>query len=263
MKFSFYSGLGNTYLVAPLESEFSNQEIVSACRRYASDGLLVGKNSENSKTDFHLRVFNPDGSEAEKSGNGIRIFAYHLWKNGLAGRENPLQIHTLGGQIRCEWVEEISSKSAIIRAEMGEFQLQPATRIELELLGAGDVVGYPVDFGNPHFVIPFDFDRRDPKSLKWMQGIGREVERCFLFKNRTNVEFLKILSDSLVEAYIWERGVGPTLSSGTGASAVAAVASEIFSRRSPITVRMPGGDLKVEVEGRKISIQGPIKSLDI
>lgn len=263
MKFSFYSGLGNTYLVAPLESEFLNQEIIAACRRYASDGLLVGKKSKDSPTNFHLRIFNPDGSEAEKSGNGIRIFAYHLWKNAIAEKENSLQIQTLGGQIQCEWVEEISPKSAIIRAEMGQFQLQPATRIELELAGAGDVVGYPVDFGNPHFVIPFDFDQRDPKSLKWMQAIGKEVENCFLFKNRTNVEFLKILSDTLVEAYIWERGVGPTLSSGTGASAVAAVASEVFSRKSPITVRMPGGDLKVEVDGRKISIQGPIKMLDI
>ena len=265
MIFEKYHALGNDYLVFdPRVSthEFSKEETIRICHRnfgLGSDGILVGPLS-TAKADFGLRILNPDGSEAEKSGNGLRIFARYLRDAGLVS-EDPFTIDTLGGVVTCE----VSSDKSLISVEMGQVSFRSDT-IPVQVKGSPREVlneeiilsdqtfhFYGATIGNPHCVLPMDAVDQQI-ACKY----GPELETHPLFPNRTNVQFLQILNRNRIKIEIWERGAGYTLASGSSSSAAGAVARKTGLCDEDITVEMPGGEIVLHIDDYfNVLMKGP------
>ena len=207
-----------------------------------------------------MRIWNPDGSVAEKSGNGLRIFARFLVsERGAAPR---FTVWTGTDLVRCE------VDATDITVEMGHATLEPA---RVPVLADAPVIDEPWDIdgttvrltalatGNPHAVSFWDGPLDD---LPW-RALGPRIESHPRFPNRTNVQFARIVGPRDVEIRIWERGAGPTLASGSSSCATAAAA--VLTGRlpaGPITVRMPGGALRVTVrEGLALTLAGPVEAI--
>ncbi len=265
MEFHKYHGLGNDYLVmAPnkIGRELALNEIELICHRnygIGSDGILWGP-IHTSTADFALRIFNPDGSEAEKSGNGLRIFARYLFDQGLVKADTPFTVQTAGGRVRAE----VLDSGHLVRVEMGSVSFD-STRIPVvgsvrEVVQERiDVLGVSYTFsaatiGNPHCVILLD-----DVSPELAKRVGPHVEVDPRFPNRTNVQFLKVLGRNDIQIEIWERGAGYTLASGSSSSAAAAVARKLGLCDRDITVHMPGGTLLITVEDDfSVEMVGPV-----
>ena len=249
-------GLGNDYLVVDsheISFELTEKNIRTICDVHyglGSDGILVLTDSE--RADFGLRILNPDGSEAEKSGNGLRIFAKYLFDHGYT-REESFSIDTPGGVVRAEIIEQEKEKARTIRIDMGKPVFEPAgipvksdrpecLDEELLLDGKNYLINC-VSVGNPHCVI-----LRDELSEEEIMRDGPQIERHPKFPNRINVQFAKVISPELVEILIWERGAGYTLASGSSSSAVAAVMVKKGLTTRRLTVKMPGGELKLDID---------------
>ena len=252
MKFMKYHALGNDYLVLdPVDaSELPDPEtIVRICHRnfgLGSDGILYGP-LEMEGVTAGLRILNPDGSEAEKSGNGLRIFSRYLFDTGRVGIE-PFKIWTPGGIVEATVFEGGQS----VEVEMGQVSFQsekiPVAGSAREVLDEEIEVGgrsyryYAATIGNPHAVFPMD---QISKALACQ--IGPLVETHPNFPNRTNVQLLHVLNRNEIAIEIWERGAGYTLASGSSSSAAAAVAYKIGAVDSRITVHCPGGDIGIQI----------------
>ncbi len=194
-----------------------------------------------------MRVFNPDGSESEMCGNGVRIFARYLAGLGLVGEEEFV-IETLAGPIRPRLVEggsvRVDMGSARFNSENVSPEAGEGELLEAVLEAGGDQYQFTfVDVGNPHCVIQV----RDPDSFD-VAGVGRLIEHHPYFPNRVNVEFVSVRDDASVRMRVWERGVGETQACGTGATAVGAACVRLGLAESPVLVRLVGGDLLIEVE---------------
>ncbi|MBV9273919.1 MAG: diaminopimelate epimerase [Verrucomicrobia bacterium] len=262
MRFSKYHGLGNDYLVMD-EMRLTElpERIRAICNRnfgIGSDGILFGPLPSKSALAA-LRIFNPDGSEAEKSGNGIRIFCRHLWERGSVGRE-PFLLETPGGIVRCRVIDPRQE----IEVEMGKVsfhsEIIPVTGGPREVVDEvieldGEKLRFSaVTIGNPHCVI-----LSDEVDAALAQRLGPKIERYPLFPNRTNVQFMKVIDPTCVRVEIWERGAGYTLASGSSASAAAAVACRLGLCESKVRVQMPGGSLQIEIgEDFSILLSGPV-----
>ncbi len=250
MKYVKYHALGNDYVVirpTDLDMTLDPKHVQLICHRnygVGSDGILLGP--LDSKTcDFRLRIFNPDGSEAEKSGNGLRIFSRFLFDHGLVDKTS-FTIETLGGPVTCR-VEE---SGKIVTVEMGEVSFLstriPVTGEEREVLRENiEVDGATFQYcaatvGNPHCVVLCD----EP-SPQLAQHYGPLIETDSRFPNRTNVQFLKVIDRQNIQIEIWERGAGYTLASGSSSTAAAAVAYKLGLCDPVITVHMPGGELAI------------------
>ena len=265
MKFEKYHALGNDYLVYDPPSgdhEFSSEEIIRICHRnfgLGSDGILVGP-LQTDKAEFGLRILNPDGSEAEKSGNGLRIFARYLFDQKKVG-SSPFTVDTLGGIVTCEVSEDASS----ISVEMGQVSFRSDV-IPVSVEGeAREVLNeeinlngktykyYAGTIGNPHCVVPLtDISEELAKQL------GPELENHPLFPNRTNVQLLQILDRNRIRIEIWERGAGYTLASGSSSSAAGAVARKMGACDQEITVEMPGGEIGLVIDDNyNVKMTGP------
>lgn len=264
MRFIKYHGLGNDYLVIdPTEvgRELSPREIRLVCHRNygpGSDGILWGP-LPTPDGDFAVRIFNPDGSEAEKSGNGLRIFCRALYDRGLVKSE-PFTVATLGGQVRCR----VHPAGDLVDVAMGRVSFD-STRIPvagpprevveepIELLG--QIYHYTAaTIGNPHCVLLLD-----AISPELARALGPLLETDPRFPNRTNVQLLKVLSRSEIQIEIWERGAGYTLASGSSSSAAAAVARRLGRCDREISVRMPGGTLAITVaDDFAVDMTGPV-----
>jgi diaminopimelate epimerase len=265
MKFEKYHALGNDYLVYDPPSgdhEFSSEEIIRICHRnfgLGSDGILVGP-LQTDKAEFGLRILNPDGSEAEKSGNGLRIFARYLFDQKKVG-SSPFTVDTLGGIVTCEVSDDASS----ISVEMGQVSFHSDV-IPVSLEGeAREVLNeeinlngktykyYAGTIGNPHCVVPLtDISEALAKQL------GPELENHPLFPNRTNVQLLQILDRNRIRIEIWERGAGYTLASGSSSSAAGAVARKMGACDQEITVEMPGGEIGLVIDDNyNVKMTGP------
>lgn len=264
MRFHRYHGLGNDYLVMdPLEigRDLTLAEIRLICHRnfgVGSDGILWGP-LPSSGADFGLRIFNPDGSEAEKSGNGLRIFSRYLFDRGLVGSA-PFTIGVPGGVVRAE----VEPGGRQIRVQMGSVSFDstkipvtgPAREVIDETLRVGDrdFVFCSASIGNPHCVIPL---AEISESLA--RTFGPLIENEPRFPNRTNVQFMKVLDRRNVRIEIWERGAGYTLASGSSSSAAAAVAHRLGLCDRQIAVHMPGGVLEITIgDGYSIDMTGPV-----
>ncbi len=249
-------GLGNDYIVLNHEEitfKLTQKAIVRICDVHfgiGSDGILLKVPSD--VADFGLRILNPDGSEAEKSGNGLRIFSKYLYDYGFA-KSKDFSIETPGGIVRAEVTEERNGKAFRVKVDMGKaiFEAQKVpVNIEKpecidEPLPLHDKV-YQINcvsVGNPHCVI-----LQDELNEAEIKTYGSDIENNPLFPNRINVQFAKMLSRNEVEVMIWERGAGWTLASGSSSCAVAAVMVKRGLTDRNLTVKMPGGNLHIEIE---------------
>lgn len=247
MRFHKYHALGNDYLVLdPADSEQlpSEKDIIRICHRnfgLGSDGILFGP-LPTKKADFGLRILNPDGSEAEKSGNGLRIFARYLYDIRRV-HEAPFTVDTPGGLVTCSIAPQASS----ITVDMGTVRFGKESdgsadpQHPLNINGT-EYSGYIADIGNPHYVVPL------PEiSAELVCRDGAVIETHPDFPNRTNVQFLEVIDRQNIRIEIWERGAGYTLASGSSSSAAAAVAHRIGLCDSDITVHMPGGRIGIKI----------------
>ena len=256
-----YQALGNDYLVLDLPGQLD--EVVSVlpslCDRHlglGSDGLLAFDPKAMS-----VRIFNPDRSEAQKSGNGLRITAAHAvlmhgagerFELRTADRANPVRVLSrTGAEITTELdIGRPSFRAADLPAM---FDGEPE-QVELET-PAGRVEAVLVSVGNPHCVV---FGQ--PVTKERCLELGPHLERHAAFPERTNVQLCEVIDRARVRAEIWERGAGYTLASGTSASAVAAACMRRGLVDDRVTVRMPGGDLALRREvGGNLIQSGPAR----
>ena len=263
MTFYKYHGLGNDYLVmnpAEVGRDLTRKEIITICHRnygLGSDGILWGPTGND---PFALRIFNPDASEAEKSGNGLRIFARYLFDRKQVRLNQPFSIQTPGGSVKAK----VMNGGAAVNVEMGHVsfnsQIIPVTGPPREVLNEtlsvrGSTYTYcAATIGNPHCVV-----LTDELSEELARTAGPAIETDRRFPNRTNVQFMKVLDRNNIKIEIWERGAGYTLASGSSSSAAAAVAKKLGYCDSAIHVHMPGGILEIEVDsGFNVSMTGPV-----
>jgi diaminopimelate epimerase len=263
-------GLGNDYFVLnEAELSFSlNEKIIKLlCDVHygiGSDGILLKVSS--SKADFGLKIYNPDGSEAEKSGNGLRIFAKYLYDYGHTSGK-IFTIETLGGLVTAEISQETNGKANQVKVDMGKAIFKshqvPVLSDESECLDHPlNIIDETylincVSVGNPHCVI-----LRDRLSKAEILKHGSEIENHPLFPNRINVQFAKVLSRTEVEILIWERGAGYTLASGSSSCAVAAILVKKGLTDRKLTLKMPGGTLQIEIdEAWNIRMEGEVKEI--
>lgn len=246
MIFSKYQALGNDYItINPLESsgELPEQIIKRVCDRHygvGADGILYGPLASD-QCDFRLQIFNPDGSEAEKSGNGLRIFSRYLWDSELV-RSEPFTIETKGGIVGSIVTHNggmVSVQMGVVRfKQRNEYMTNPVPE-SLEVEGR-QFEFYRADVGNPHCVIPVH-----ELSAELACKYGPLIERHPLFPYRTNVQFLQVVDRKSINIQIWERGAGYTLASGSSSVASAAVAHALGFCDQEISVTMPGGVIDV------------------
>jgi diaminopimelate epimerase len=265
-------GLGNDYLALEpdrLPFELTPPAVRLLCDRHrgvGSDGILVLVPS--SRADFGLRIFNPDGSEAEKSGNGLRIFAVFLAVRGLLGGRDRFTVDTPGGVVEIEMISSGAESGWMVEVEMGRVSFVSTavglTGLErdstVEVL---EVAGAPVEvtalsLGNPHCVVFQDaLDEEDFRAR------ASRLATHPAFERGANVQFARVVGPGAIEAFVWERGAGETLASGSSACAVAAAAVRrglLAERR--VEVRMPGGSLQVEVrEDGGVRLRGPVEDV--
>jgi len=263
-------GLGNEYLVldqASIDFELTKERIIQLCNIHigiGTDGILLKVPA--GKADFGLRIFNPDGSEAEKSGNGLRIFAKYLFDYGFTGK-HQFTIDTLGGFVTAHVLEQIDGKAFMIRVDIGKANFKsdeiPVSFSKEECFNepvtiAGNVYHlHCVSVGNPHCVVIKDY--LDEAEIR---RVGTLIENHPMFPNRINVQFVKVVSRGVVDALIWERGAGFTQASGSSSSAIAAVLVKKGLTDRAISVRMPGGALKLEVdESWNICLTGEVREI--
>ena len=257
-----YHALGNDYIVLTPDEfgeELTADIIRLICHRnygIGSDGILYGP-FDDPQCDFGLRIYNPDGSEAEKSGNGLRIFSRYLWDKGLIGNR-PVGIKTAGGPVKAK----IDQDGKIITVDMGRVSFDsrkiPVTGPAREVINETiDIKGQILEYcaatiGNPHCVV-----LRPAVSADEARHWGPLIETDPRFPNRTNVQFMQILDRSNISIEIWERGAGYTLASGSSSSAAAAVAHRLGLCDQEITVHMPGGRIEIEISADyEISMTG-------
>ena len=270
MKFHKYHALGNDYLVLDsknFEKVPSSEAIRRICHRnlgIGSDGILWGTlNQGEGKENFNLRIFNPDGSEAEKSGNGLRIFCRYLWDQHQVASNASFRVKTKGGVVEAT----VHTDGQEVTVSMGKVSFDSnlipvkggAREVLQEKLQIKDQVFEfsAASIGNPHCVI-----RTKQTSPEMAKKFGPMIENNRIFPNRTNVQFLEILDRKNLKLEIWERGAGYTLASGSSSSAAAAVARKLDWCDRELNVKMPGGTLQIIVqEDFQIIMKGGVTKL--
>ena len=250
MRFEKWQALGNDYAVVEerqLDIDLTVERIQRFCAAHTGlgcDGILLL--SETSEPGFvaSVRIFNPDGSEAELSGNGVRQAVMYLRSSGWT-HADVLSVSTAAGEVRARITGPTTCTVDMGRASFSskDFPGGPAAGRGTLEVGGQEYSFQHVSVGNPQCAIesPVDLEELD------LSALGPPIENHRLFPNRTNVSFWRRESGSAIRARIFERGVGETMSSGTGAMG-AAVAAVLQGAESPVTVRLDGGELEVEVE---------------
>jgi diaminopimelate epimerase len=252
MRFEKWNALGNDYVIVEqkdLPWELTPARIRALCALHSgigSDGVLLLSEPQERGFVARLRIFNPDGSEAELSGNGAREAIMYLRRAGWTDSDE-FSIETAAGEIRPR-----ITGPATCTVDMGRASLRSKDFPSGDddgtgtLTAAGRELSFQhVSIGNPQCAIEID-PGEDLAKLD-LKALGAPIEaNTDLFPNRTNVSFWRRDGDDEITARIFERGVGETLSSGTGASG-AAVAFVLSGGDSPVTVHLDGGDLEVEV----------------
>lgn len=254
-EFAKYHGLGNDYLVidpARFGARLTPARVRALCHRNlgpGSDGIMALAPAR--RGDFGARVYNPDGSEAEKSGNGLRIFARFLHDFGYT-RRTELAIETKGGvvgatlRLRRGRVHRVSLDMGRVSFQSDAIPVAGPPREVVDELLRADAFELRVtclSIGNPHCVVFMSDPTRDD-----LLRLGPAIENHPSFPERINVQLARVESRSRVRALIWERGAGETLASGTSSCAVAAAALRKGLVDPTVTVAMQGGDLDLEID---------------
>jgi len=262
MKFTKLQGAGNDFIL--VEASEINQDwsqmAVAMCDRHfgiGADGLLVLLPSH--LADFQMHIFNPDGSEAEACGNGVRCLAKYVIDMGLANAEaQEISVETVAG-IRKVKIYRAMGKPAKIQVNMGEpkFRAEDIPVVidskEGDLVDIKSMLSHHVSIGGRELLLNFVFMGNPHAIYFWQHPIadfplsqlGSEVEQHKMFPNRVNFEVAKVISRRQIEARVWERGVGETLACGTGACAVAVAAQLLGYIDNKVDIKLPGGTLEV------------------
>ena len=260
MRFEKWQALGNDYVIVEandLPFELSPPRVRLMCRAHTgigSDGVLLLSEPDERGYVARLRIFNPDGSEAELSGNGARQAVLYLRRSGWTDSDT-FSIQTAAGAIRPRITGPTTCTIDMGRAKLRSNDYPDGGDDGAGTLTAGgrELRFQHVSIGNPQCAIEVDGEELEGLDLA---TLGPPIERNELFPNRTNVSFWRRDADDEISARIFERGVGETMSSGTGASG-AAVAAVLRGAESPVTVHIDGGDLEVEVgEDLSVSLTG-------
>ena len=266
MHFHKYHALGNDYIVMdpadfPGWTAPTTEQIRAICHRNfgaGSDGILWGP-LPTTRAQFGLRIFNPDGSEAEKSGNGLRIFSRYLYDQKKVGTA-PFTVDTPGGVVEVV----IQPGGQQLTVEMGSVSF---TSDKIPVVGpVREVINEKISIldreftfcaatiGNPHCVIPLP-----AVTPELAHKYGPHLETHTNFPRKTNVQFLQVLDRANIRIEIWERGAGYTLASGSSSSASAAVAHRLGLVDRKVTVHMPGGQIGIEISDNfAIKMTGPV-----
>jgi len=274
MDYDFYKyhALGNDYIVIDPNNanikkknlDLNKESIKLICDRHfgiGSDGILYGPFFDENK--INLRILNPDGSEAEKSGNGIRIFSYYLTDKKYV-LDNKFEISTLGGIVK---VEILDKKTGKIKVDMGKASFKSS---EIPVSGKNrEVVNEPlklgsenlritcVSIGNPHCVIPMN-----QISKKKAVALGPKIENNKIFPNRINMQIMKVIDSKNIQIEIWERGAGYTLASGSSSCAAACAAFRLGLIERSVNVHMPGGIIEIKIdEDWSVHMTGTVSSV--
>ena len=265
LKFTKMHGAGNDYIyVNCLDTPLADPEQVSikvSHRRFGigADGLVLILPSVGS--DYAMRIFNADGSEAEMCGNAVRCIGKYLYERGITDKDR-ISIETKGGIKKLE-LNVINGKVESVRVDMGEPILE-GERIPVKIkrtpvlnepfeIDGHKLLMNAISVGNPHAIF---FVEKITDEL--VLGIGPKIENHELFPNRTNVSFVEVISPSEMRMRVWERGSGETFACGTAAAAVlvAAVLTERTERAA--TIHLRGGDLQIEwAEDNHVYKTGP------
>ena len=248
MRFSKWHALGNSYLLleraergAPLTAEAA-RTLCDPVAGSGSDGVLEVLSATDDEVT--VLIWNPDGSLAEMSGNGTRIAA--AWLAQRTGA-SEVQVHVAPRTVRAHIRED-----GLVEQELGEVEVGEPEALDV----AGQTFEVtPVSIGNPHAVVRLVHDRSD------LLRLGPLLERHPRFPDRTNVQLVEVEGPHTLRVSVWERGAGETSSSGSSAVAAAAAAVAHGWCESPVTVRLPGGELLVELEGRQARLTGPAVEL--
>jgi diaminopimelate epimerase len=227
---------GNDFLI--IDEPLAQRRHAELARKLCARNTSVGADGiefleRKSNGEFFLRLFNADGSEAELSGNGTRCVA--AWLARSEGRQN-VALGTHSGLRACQIVEA-ADPVYLIESEMGVPRVMPRT---IELSGVGNVTGAMVNVGNPHFVLFVEAEDFGSHGYPW-QELGAKISTSPLFPHGTNVEFVRVLSPSEIAFRIYERGCGPTTSSGTGTCASSAAAMVLRSVDRELAAVAEGG----------------------
>lgn len=272
MKNGFFKGhgLGNDYIAvdpAKLEFKLTPGNIRKICDRnwgVGSDGILALDDSR--VADFGLRIYNPDGSEAEKSGNGLRIFARYLHATRRT-RKQAFSVETKGGLVSIALHVDGHGDASGATVEMGKATFAPRALpctlevdelIQQPIQAAGEELVFTgVSVGNPHCVIFRE------KGEEWRREellrLGPALENHELFPRRINVQLAVPVGPRSIYILIWERGAGETQASGSSSCAAASAAVRLGLVESPVTVKAPGGTLYIDVdEDFELTMKGPV-----
>ena len=264
-------GLGNDYIVMEekdLKAPLSRKAIERICDRnwgVGSDGILLLVPTQ--RADFGLRIFNPDGSEAEKSGNGLRIFAKYLWERSRP-KQPTFTVDTKGGIVECQCRVE-GGHMRFVTVEMGRATFRApdipmngpdrdVVAVPLQLGDGTTVSVTAVSVGNPHCVTFVEqLDEAECRRL------GPLIENHPAFPNRTNVQFARAAGRDTLDILIWERGAGYTLASGTSScGAASAAVRNGLCAHGRVKVRMPGGELTIDVRPDwSLRLDGPVEEV--
>lgn len=263
-------GLGNEYIVLDsgnIDFQLTRQAIRRICNIHfgvGSDGIVMKVPSV--KADFGFRVYNPDGSEAEKSGNGLRILCKYLYDYGFA-KKRQFSVETLTDMVYADIISEKQGKAVLIQVDMGKAKFKPSeipVNSDLpEFIGqkirAGDKEFEVncVSVGNPHCVIiREDLDEHEVRKY------GPLLENHPLFPNRINVQFAKVLSPKDAQILIWERGAGYTLASGSSSCAASSILVKRGLIKGDLTMHMQGGELKIQIDNDwNIRMTGEVREI--
>ena len=277
MQFCKYHGLGNDYLVIDpnrlsFNLKLSPKNIQLICNHHfgvGSDGIMFGPILIKNK--IHVKIFNPDGSETEKSGNGLRIFAQYLWDENYVKSEN-VEIFVKGQKVSVEIVDKSIN---LLNVNLGKFSFKSTSEIHAtanfqnNATESQDIINMPlniqetlfhvtcVNVGNPHCVIFLD-----EISHEITEKFGPQLENHEIFHpNRTNVQFAKIIDKNNVQIEIWERGTGYTLASGSSSAAVVCAAHVLDLVGKKAKVHMKGGSVQVEILNENVLITGTVNRI--
>ena len=252
-------GLGNDFVLVDTRKEKLDgidlaelaQDICDRHFGIGADGLLLVWPSD--KADAKMQIFNPDGSEPEMCGNGIRCFAKYLYES-MKEKKALLSVETKAGIMLPAVIAEKGNVSAV-EVDMGVPQTGKDVTIEV---GGLKFDVHEVSMGNPHAIIFVD----DLGSIN-LAEVGPLIENHKNYPNRTNVEFVKVIDRKHVEVKVWERGAGVTLACGTGACAVAAASILANKTDQEVIVKLPGGNLDIEWnrDDKHILMRGPAETV--
>lgn len=275
LSFHKMQGCGNDFIMLngfsqklPADGALMGLLARKMCSRHwavGADGILALYPASQPDCDFEMRLFQPDGSEAEMCGNGIRCAAVFAIKQGIVPADKrDLAVQTLAGRI----LPSVSPDLAQVRVDMGLPRLAPeAIPCSLPASPAGHILNQPlevmgrefrfsaVSMGNPHAVIFMD----SPVQASVVKQFGPLLEKHSCFPANANIEFVQAVDEHNLDAQVWERGVGPTLACGTGACACAVAAVLTGRGQSPLNIHLPGGVLQIDWagEGQPVYMTGP------